>query len=100
RNIALTGDISTALNRNPQAYALSLGHILDLTPRSMAALRLPVLGTALTFLAGTVASFLLRRQCRPVLSHISTALMMASFFYFAHLSLITFEPYLSSRALA
>src|SRR5215471_7289575 len=49
RNISVEGDISSTLTRNPEAYALSLGHVLDLTPRSLAELRGPILGTAVTF---------------------------------------------------
>ena len=32
RNISVDGGISETLSRNPDAYALSLGHVLDLTP--------------------------------------------------------------------
>ncbi|HKP11866.1 MAG TPA: glycosyltransferase family 39 protein, partial [Blastocatellia bacterium] len=47
RSLAVTGDLASTLTRNPDAYALSLGHVLDLTPQSLAALRLPVVGTTL-----------------------------------------------------
>ena len=100
RHIAVEGDIATTLTRNPEAYALSLGHVLDLTPRSMAELRVPVVGTALTFLIGTVAALVLRLRGKHSASNVLTALMMAAFFFFAHMSLAAFEPYLSSRALA
>jgi 4-amino-4-deoxy-L-arabinose transferase-like glycosyltransferase len=100
RNIPVEGDISTTLTRNPEAYALSLGHVLDLTPQTLAALQVPVIGTALSFLSGTVAALLLRRRAKHLASSISLALMMAAFFFFAHTSLAAFEPYLSSRALA
>jgi hypothetical protein len=100
RNITLRGDISTALSRNPSEYALSLGHILDLTPSSLSALRLPIIGTALSFLAGTVAAFIFRKRKSGEKSILSLALMMVAFFFCAHLSLITFEPYLSSKRLA
>lgn len=100
RHIAVEGDIASTLSRNPGAYALSLGHVLDLTPRSLAELRVPVIGTALTFLLGTVAALLLRMRGKHAASNLSLALMMAAFFFFAHMSLGSFEPYLSSRALA
>src|SRR5215216_296932 len=61
RNLSVEGDISTTLTRNPEAYALSLGHVLDLTPQTLAALRVPVIGTAITFLLGTAAALTLRR---------------------------------------
>ncbi|HVG19790.1 MAG TPA: glycosyltransferase family 39 protein [Blastocatellia bacterium] len=100
RNIPVEGDISTTLTRNPEAYALSLGHVLDLTPQTLAALQVPVVGTALSFLLGTASALFLRRGRKHVASSISLALMMAAFFFFARLSLAAFEPYLSSRALA
>jgi 4-amino-4-deoxy-L-arabinose transferase-like glycosyltransferase len=100
RHIAVEGDIASTLSRNPSAYALSLGHVLDLTPRSLAELRVPVIGTALTFLFGTGAALLLRLRGKHAASNASLALMMAAFFFFAHMSLSSFEPYLSSRALA
>jgi 4-amino-4-deoxy-L-arabinose transferase-like glycosyltransferase len=100
RNIDIEGDISSTLTRNPEAYALSLGHVLDLTPQSLAALQVPVIGTALAFGIGTVAALFFRRKNRHTASNISLALMMAVFFFCAHRALIQFEPYLSSRALA
>ena len=100
RNISVGGGISETLTRNPEAYALSLGHVLDLTPRSLAALRAPIVGTALTFLVGGGAALFLRRRNSHMASNVSLALMMAAFFFFAHISLAAFGPYLSSRALA
>lgn len=100
RHIAVEGDIAATLTRNPEAYALSLGHVLDLTPRTLAELRVPVIGTALTFLFGTIAALILRRKGKHTASNLSLAVMMAVFFFFAHASLAAFEPYLSSRGLA
>ncbi len=100
RHIAVEGDIAATLTRNPEAYALSLGHVLDLTGETLAKLRVPVVGTAFTFLLGTVGALFLRRRGRHLASNVSIALMMAAFFLFAHISLAAFEPYLSSRALA
>ncbi|MFY9570598.1 MAG: glycosyltransferase family 39 protein, partial [Blastocatellia bacterium] len=100
RHIVVEGDIAATLSRNPEAYALSLGHVLDLTPRSLAELRIPVIGTALTFLIGTGAALLLRIRGKHIASNLSLVLMMAVFFSFARTSLAAFEPYLSSRSLA
>jgi len=100
RQIPAEGDVVATLTRNPEAYALSLGHVLDLTGNTLAELRIPVVGTALTFLIGTVVALVLRRRGKHLESNISLALMMAPFFFFAHTSLAAFEPYLSSRALA
>jgi len=100
RNIAGQGDISATLTRNPEAYALSLGHVLDLTPQSLAELRGPILGTAVTFGLGTILALVLRRKQKHAASNVALALMMAAFFLCARISLGVFEPYLSSRSLA
>jgi 4-amino-4-deoxy-L-arabinose transferase-like glycosyltransferase len=100
RGIAVEGDISETLTRNPEAYALSLGHALDLTPQTLASLRLPVIGTALAFGLGAVAAFLLRRKAKHAASNIALAAMMVAFFFCAQRALVQFGPYLSSRALA
>jgi 4-amino-4-deoxy-L-arabinose transferase-like glycosyltransferase len=100
RGIDLNGDISSALTRNPQLYALSLGHIFDLTPRSLAALRAPVLGAGLALFAGGLISLVLARRNRLLWSALALSAMMGIMFYWAHQSLKVFEPYLSSRALA
>src|SRR6266699_1094513 len=39
RGLAAPGDIASALNQNPEAYTLSLGHTTDLTMASFAYLK-------------------------------------------------------------
>jgi 4-amino-4-deoxy-L-arabinose transferase-like glycosyltransferase len=100
RSIAVDGNISSTLTRNPGAYALSLGHVLDLTPRTIATLRVPVIGAALSLLAGTVLGLFFRVHAKHLASNASLAAMIVALFFFAHMSLAAFAPYLSSRALA
>ncbi|MEK6300074.1 MAG: glycosyltransferase family 39 protein [Acidobacteriota bacterium] len=100
RQMSVEGDISTALTRNPDAYALSLGHVLDLTPQSLAALRGPLVVTALAFGGLTLLALLLRFKRKHLASNLAITVMMAAFFFCAHKSLAVFEPYLSSRTLA
>lgn len=100
RSLAVNGDLASTLTRNPESYALSLGHVLDLTPQSLAALRLPVIGTTLAFGVGTLAALLFRRKAWHVAANLALAVMMAAFFFCARLALAQFEPYLSSRPLA
>jgi 4-amino-4-deoxy-L-arabinose transferase-like glycosyltransferase len=100
RQYSVPGDISTTLERNPQAYALSLGHILDLTPQSLAALQFPLLGTAVAFLLGAILALIFRMRNRHLAANVCLGLMMAGFFFCAHRAFIQFEPYLSSKALA
>jgi 4-amino-4-deoxy-L-arabinose transferase-like glycosyltransferase len=96
RNLPTPGDISDALSRNPSAYTLSLGHMLDLTFDSFAYLRLPLLIAAVAFLAGALGTFRWVGQR----AFLSTALMMVLFFHAARLALVVFDPYLTSRPLA
>ena len=100
RGLGAPGDLASTLTRNPDAYALSLGHVLDLTPESLAALRAPVVGTALAFGIGTVTALVLRLRARHLVSNVALAITMAVFFFCAHLAFARFEPYLSSRPLA
>jgi 4-amino-4-deoxy-L-arabinose transferase-like glycosyltransferase len=100
RGIDLKGDISSALTRNPEYYALSLGHIFDLTPRSLAALRAPVLGAGLALFAGGLLSLVFAWRNRILWSALALSTMMGIVFYWTHESMRVFEPYLSSQALA
>jgi 4-amino-4-deoxy-L-arabinose transferase-like glycosyltransferase len=100
RGLAVEGDLTSTLTRNPEAYALSLGHVLDLTPQSLAALGVPVIGAALAFGAGGLAAFVFRWRAWHAASSVALAIMMAAFFFFARQALAEFSPYLSSRPLA
>jgi hypothetical protein len=96
RHTPTPGDISAALSSHPNSYRLSLGHMEDLTLDSFAYLRLPLGIAALAFLIGTVSSLFKNRQY----TFLATAVMMVMFFLGAHLAMITFNPFLSSRAIA
>ncbi|HTS76745.1 MAG TPA: glycosyltransferase family 39 protein [Bryobacteraceae bacterium] len=93
RGVAAPGDISSALTQNPQAYKLSLGHIEDLTVKSFAYLRTPLLLAAIAFLIGA-AGALTRRFV------LTTVAMCVLFFQAARLAMVAFDPYLSSRPMA
>ena len=96
RTLDAPGDISRALSQHPQAYTLALGHMQDLTLKSFAYLRLPVLLAALAFLIGGLGSLLTKH--RP--AFLATALMMVLLFHASRLAMVSFDPYLSSRPLA
>lgn len=91
------GDISQALARNPDAYTLSLGHMGDLTIRSFAYLRLPLVVAGIALLGGAVC-IMWAKSVRTAV--IGAALMMTLFLHAARLALIRFDPYLGSRELA
>jgi len=94
RRMATPGDISCALSSHPKAYKLSLGHMGDLTLASFAYLRLPLALAAGALGVGSIGTFKANMQ-RAALA---ATLMMILFFHAARLAMVTFDPYLSSRA--
>ncbi len=96
RGLPTPGDISSALSSNPDAYTLSLGHIEDLTLKSFAYLRAPLLAAAIAFAAGAIGTmfFKLRR------AYFAAAIMAVLFFQAARMALVVFDPYMTSRPLA
>jgi len=93
RDVPAPGDISSALSQNPDAYTLSLGHIEDLTLKSFAYLRGPLVLAAIAFLIGTAGT--LRKH-----AFIAAAIMAVIFFQAARMALVVFDPFMSSRPLA
>lgn len=91
-NLPAPGDIASALTQNPEVYTLSLGHMTDLTWRSFAYLRLPLVVAGVAFLLGMVGAGKGRV--------LALAVMMVIFFHAARLALVVFDPYLGSRPLA
>jgi len=93
-------DLADLLRKNPQEYALSFGHFLDLTPQAMGAFRLPLFGFSVAFLLGTLANFLLRRRGRASAGNAALALMMVVVLACVHVAFTIFSPILSSKDLA
>ena len=54
--------LADLLNKNPDAYVLSLGHFLDLTGSAMSLFRGPLIGTSLAFFFGAGGNWFLRRR--------------------------------------
>lgn len=96
RDLPSPGDIASALSRNPGAYRLSMGHMLDLTMASFAYLRAPLLLAAAAFVIGAVWTI----RAKTFQASLAIACMMIVFFQAARLALIVFDPYLTSRPLA
>ena len=91
-NLPAPGDIAQALTAHPEAYTLSLGHMLDLTLDSFAYLRTPLILAGIAFAVGAVIT--LRGKIA------GAVIMMVLFIHAARLALVVFDPYLSSRPLA
>jgi 4-amino-4-deoxy-L-arabinose transferase-like glycosyltransferase len=101
RHIPFVPDIGTVLAKpNLQAETLSMGHILDLTGESFAALRLPAILAATVFLIGPAIAFWLRRRGSQFAATWVTAATMALFLVAAHIALVRFDPFLGSRIMA
>jgi hypothetical protein len=99
RGVPTPGDIAQALRISTDIYAdytLSLGHMGDLTLRSFAYLRVPLIVAGVALLIAAIGAW----RFRGYKALLSLALMMAVFFHAARLALITFDPYMGSRPLA
>ena len=95
-NVPAPGDISTALVETPGTYTLSLSHMGDLTLRSFAYLRLPLLMAVVAFLVGALGTI----RANASRAFIAAAIMMVLFFHAARQAMVVFDPYLASRPLA
>jgi 4-amino-4-deoxy-L-arabinose transferase-like glycosyltransferase len=101
RNLPFVPDIGTVLAKpNLQAETLSMGHMLDLTGESFAALRLPAILAAIVLLIGPACAFWLRQRGKQVAATWATAATMAVFLIAAHIALVRFDPFLGSRSMA
>jgi 4-amino-4-deoxy-L-arabinose transferase-like glycosyltransferase len=92
-NLPTPGDISAALTEHPEAYTLSLGHLGDLTLKSFAYLRVPLILAGIAFVLGASAVW----WPQPIAGYV---VMMVLFLHAARIAMVAFDPYLSSRPLA
>jgi 4-amino-4-deoxy-L-arabinose transferase-like glycosyltransferase len=93
-------DLSTLLTQNPGDYALSLGHFLDLSVRSMGAFRVPLILAAIALPVGTFANMIFRSINLIRLGNYALTAMMVVMLIATHSALVIFSPVLSSKALA
>jgi len=101
RQLPFVPDIGTVLAKpNLQAETLSMGHMLDLTGESFAALRLPAILAAIVLLIGPTFALWLRRRNVQLAATWTTAATMAIFLVAAHIALVRFDPFLGSRDMA
>jgi hypothetical protein len=77
-----------------------MGHMLDLTGESFAALRLPAILAAVVLLIGPTFAFWLRRRGAQLAATWATAATMAVFLIAAHIALVRFDPFLGSKSMA
>jgi 4-amino-4-deoxy-L-arabinose transferase-like glycosyltransferase len=97
KGVPTPGDISSALTQDPARYKLSMGHMGDLTLRSFAYLRLPLVLAGIAMTIGAVGVWVWRENQRRAV--LATACMMVVFFHAARVAMVTFDPYLGSQPL-
>ncbi len=101
RNLPYVDDIGTLLaHRDVGNYQLSMSHLFDLTGASFAALRLPAILAAITFLIGPPTAWLLRVKGKHFAATLTLAATGALFLIAAHIAFARFEPMLSSKKIA
>jgi len=98
--VAANDDFGDLLNKAPEMYKLSMGHMFDLTGRSMGAFRWPLMVAGVGFLGGTFFTWFFRKRGSPLRANLALATMMTVLIYAVHVSLTTFSPVLGSKPLA
>jgi 4-amino-4-deoxy-L-arabinose transferase-like glycosyltransferase len=93
-------NVSTTLTANPDKYALSFGHVFDLTPATFGLLTPLVLRTAFLLLIGPVLALIAALRKRWRFAALCLALMMVGLLHSYHAGMVAFEPVLSSKSLA
>ncbi len=100
-NVHAASDVSSHLvTHSPEKYLTSMAHLFDLTPQSVADLRMPVIISSASILIAFVTAWVLRERRISWLPNFAVALGMVGFFIAAHLAYSIFSPTLSSRSLA
>jgi 4-amino-4-deoxy-L-arabinose transferase-like glycosyltransferase len=101
RKLPYVSDIGSVLAQpNLSNDTLSMGHMLDLTGPSFAALRLPAILAMIVLALGPAAATFLRIRRKQFAATVATAITMAVFLIAAHIALERFDPFLGSRDLA
>jgi 4-amino-4-deoxy-L-arabinose transferase-like glycosyltransferase len=94
-------DVSTHLVlRSPEQYLTSMAHLLDLTPQSVADLRIPIIISSASILVAFITAWVLRERGISCLPNIALAMGMVGFFIAAHMAYGVLNPTFSSRSLA
>jgi len=101
RHLPFVPDIGEVLAQtNMENDTLSMGHILNLTGQSFAALRFPAILAIIALVFGSLAEIILRVRRKNFASTWALAITMTVFLMAAHVALIRFDPFLGSHVLA
>jgi 4-amino-4-deoxy-L-arabinose transferase-like glycosyltransferase len=100
-HVPAASDVSSHLvQQSPEKYLTSMAHLFDLTPQSVADLRLPLIISSGSMLIAFVVAWILRERRISWLPNFALALGMVGFFVAAHMAYGVLNPTLSSRSLA
>jgi hypothetical protein len=95
-----TSDLSATLTINPEQYALSFGHMHDLTPATFGHLSPLVFRTAVVILLGPLLALAAGCLRQWKLTVFFLAVMMAGLMHSYRCGMEAFEPIMSSKGLA
>jgi 4-amino-4-deoxy-L-arabinose transferase-like glycosyltransferase len=94
-------DVSSHLVlRSPEKNLTSMGHLMILTPQSVADLRIPLLTSSASILIAFVTAWMLRERGISCLPNVALVLGMVGFIFSAQTAYRDLNPALSSRSLA
>ncbi len=100
KTVPADSDLADLLKKNPNEYALALGHIFDLTPRALGLFRGPLAMFSIALLVGTLLNLLYRRRNFAQAGNWVLTVMMVFVLFAVHQGLVRFSPILSSKKLA
>jgi 4-amino-4-deoxy-L-arabinose transferase-like glycosyltransferase len=100
KSIPSGSDLADLLKKNPDEYALALGHVFDLTPRALGLFREPLAIFSIALLVGTLLNLFYRRRGFAQAGNWVLTAMMVFVLFAIHQGLVKFSPILSSKNLA
>ena len=93
-------DLASLLSQNPDDYALSLGHFMDLTGPSVVLFRIPLMIAALSMFLGPLLALEMHIRKRSHAANLALAAGAFGFLISVFLGLRIFSPVLTSAQLA
>jgi 4-amino-4-deoxy-L-arabinose transferase-like glycosyltransferase len=100
KSMPADSELADLLKKNPNEYALALGHIFDLTPRALGLFRGPLAMLSIALFVGTLLNVFYRRRNFAQAGNWTLTIMMLFVLLAVHQGLVIFSPILSSKKLA
>src|SRR5580704_4298028 len=93
-------DIGSVLVPHPGQYALSLGHMEDLTIEAFGLFRTPLWLVGFALLLGTGLNWIFRRRGAPLKGNLALTAMMVVVLFCVHQGFVIFSPEVTSKNIA